>query len=147
MMDLRTPIQNSRGAAESKTPLVITLIVLMILGFLSYKFIPVKIRNMKFSNEVQRILNIDYSREYKDYARGGFNQYTMRDKILEIAKKPDLRIPIKDPEKQVKVEWPENKYFTAEINYIETINLPIIGAYEWKFHLFLSQDLRVGKAL
>jgi hypothetical protein len=136
--------QNDRGGAESKTPLIVTFILIFILGFLSYKFIPVKWRNMKFNQDIEQILNIDYTREYKQVARGGFNEYTMRDKILESAK--NLKIPIKDADREVKVLWPEGVLFTVEVNYTEQISLPIYGKYDWNFHVYKEQDPHAGKA-
>lgn len=133
------------GKAESKVPAVITIILIVVLGFLSYKFIPAKVKNMKFKDELQSVLNIDYSREYKEYARGGFNEYTMRKKVLQLAKKH--KIPIKDPERQVDMQWPEQKLFTVKIDYIEEINIPIIGIYEWKFHVYAEQDPHSGKSI
>lgn len=134
----RAWIKSEDGKAESSAPMILFLIILAIAGYLSFKFVPVKVRNMKFKNEVQEILNIDYSREYKTVARGGFNEYTMRERILQAAKK--YNIPIKDDERNVVVEWPENKYFIAKINYTEEIKLPFYGIYKWQFHLYLEQN-------
>ena len=144
MIGMRKMLSTSQGSAESKTPMVVTIIILLILGFLSYKFIPVKIRSMRFVDDIQRILNIDYAREYKDLARGGFNEYTMREKIIESAKR--FNIPIKDPDKQINVQWPENRIFTADVSYVEEVKLPIIGPYEWKFHVYVEQDPLANKA-
>ncbi len=132
------------GKAESKAPMAITLILIAIILFLGYKFIPVKIKNMKFESKLQDILNIDYAREYKTIARDGFNEYTMREKVLEAAK--NFNIPIKDAEKQVDVQWPEGKIFTVKIDYTEEIKLPILGVKQWNFHMYLEQDPHAGKA-
>jgi hypothetical protein len=137
---------NEKGKAESKAPAIITLIILALIGFLSYKFVPAKVRNMKFKDDVQKILNIDYARQYKEVARGGFNEYTLRDKLLDAAKRFNIPIVEKDIDKQLIVKWPENKLFTAEINYTEVISLPIYGPYEWKFHMYVEQDPTAGKA-
>ena len=104
-----------------------------------------KVRNVKFIDELEDILNIDYSREYKDVARGAFNQYTMRDKVLDCAKKH--KIPIADADKQVDVQWPEGKIFTVEVNYTELIKLPLYGDYFWDFHVYMEQDPHAGKAM
>jgi hypothetical protein len=138
-------VGNQRGKAESKAPAIITIIILSLLIFMGIKLIPIKLKNMKFVQDIQKILNIDYSREYKDFARGGFNEYTMREKVMESAKK--LNIPIKDFEKQIDVQWPENKIFTVKVDYVERINFPIYGPYDWKFHLYLEQDPHAGKTV
>jgi cell division protein FtsL len=133
----RTWIGSEEGKAESSAPMILVLIILGIGMYLSYKFIPVKVRSMKFRNEVQEILNIDYAREYKTFVQGGFNEFTMREKILQAAKK--YGIPIKDDERNVVVEWPENKRFIAKINYTEEIELPFYGIYKWPFHMYIEQ--------
>jgi hypothetical protein len=147
MCELTRSFRNERGKAESKAPVVITIMILVILGFLSYKFVPAKVRNMKFREDIQRLLNIDYAREYKEVARGGFNEYTVREKVLDSARRFSIPIREKDADKQVVVEWPESRIFTATINYVEVINLPIYGPYEWKFHLYVEQDPTAGKAV
>ncbi|MBN1356840.1 hypothetical protein JXA40_11310 [bacterium] len=133
------------GKAESKLPAIITVILIAIAAFLSYKFIPVKVRNMNLKQDLQKVVNIDYAREYKTYARGGFNEYTLREEVLKTAKK--LKIPIKDPDKQVNVQWPEQKLFTVEINYTEEITLPVYGIYPWSFHVYVEQEPHSGKAI
>jgi len=138
-------IRNQSGKAESKTPMVVTLLIIALLGFFGYKFIPVKIKSMKFEQEVIKILNIDYAHAYKEYARGGFNEYTMREMVLEAAKK--LKVPIKDADKQVDVQWPENKQFTVRVKYDEEISLPIIGKKVWSFNIYAEQDLKSGVAI
>ncbi len=138
-------INCQKGKAESKAPLIITVILLLVALYISYKFVPVKWRNMKFQQRVEDILNIDYAREYKDIARGAFNEYTMRERVLAAAKK--LGIPIKDADRQVTVLWPEGKIFTVKVDYTEEINLPIYGIYQWKFHVYIEQDPHAGKAI
>ncbi|HPQ38944.1 MAG TPA: hypothetical protein PLV45_01095 [bacterium] len=138
-------MSRQRGAADSKAPAIITLIILFILGFLAYKFVPVKWRYIKFSDELQELLNIDYSKNYKDAARGAFNEYTMREKVLALAKQ--YKIPIKDADRQVAVEWPERRIFTVTIDYEEVISLPIYGDYVWQFHIYAEQDPHAGKAI
>ncbi|MBN1879806.1 hypothetical protein JW823_06820 [bacterium] len=142
MMNL---LRNQEGKAESKAPLIITLIIIAILGFLAYKFVPVKWKYVEFSDEVQEVLNINYSQHYKEAARGAFNEYTMREQILELAKKHN--IPIVDADRQVDVKWPEKRIFTVSIDYDEIIDLPIYGPYIWKFHLYVEQDPMSGKAI
>ncbi len=138
-------IRSQSGKAESKTPMVVTLVIIAIIGFLGYKLIPVKIKSMKFEQEIIKILNIDYAHAYKEYARGGFNEYTMREMVLEAAKK--LHVPIKDADKQVDVQWPENKQFTVRVKYDEEISFPIVGKKVWKFNIYAEQDLKAGKAI
>lgn len=134
---------NQRGKADSKAPLYITLIIIAILGFLAYKFVPVRWRYIKFADAVQELLNIDYAREYKQVARGAFNEYTMRAKVLDLAK--DHQIPIEDADRQVAVTWPERRFFTVTIDYVEVIKLPIYGEYLWEFHIYAEQDPAAGK--
>ena len=132
------------GKAESKTPAIITIILIIIAALLSWKFIPAKIKFMKFEQQVQDLLNINFAKEYKDFARGAFNEYTMRERVLEITRK--LKVPIKDAAKQVVVEKTQNDLFTIKVDYTEQINLPIIGVKNWDFHLFAQQDPQSGKA-
>lgn len=139
---MKTMFARQNGAAESKAPMIITLVILFVLGFLAYKFIPVKWRYIKFSDELQELLNIDYSKNYKDAARGAFNEYTMREKVLALAKQH--QIPIKDADRQVSVEWPERRIFTVTIDYEETISLPLYGDYIWAFHIYAEQDPHAG---
>jgi cell division protein FtsL len=136
-------MKGESGKAESKVPAVIAIILIVVVGFLSYKFIPIKVRNMKLKQELQKVLNIDYAREYKTYSRGGFNEYTMREKVLKVAKK--LNIPFKDVNKEVEVLWPEQKLFTVEINYVEEVSIPVYGIYPWEFHVYLEQELHAGR--
>ena len=138
-------IRNQSGKAESSAPAVITIIIILILGFLSYKFVPVKWKNMKFKQGVERIVNINYSKEYKTVARGGFNEYTMRDEVLKLAER--MRIPIKDSNKEVKVERPEGTVFKVTVDYVEEISLPFYGVYNWRFHVYIEQDPHGGKAI
>ncbi|MBN1296280.1 hypothetical protein JXA80_05835 [bacterium] len=142
---MRRLLFGQRGAAESKAPIIITLIVIGILVFLAYKFVPIKWRNMKFTDELQDLLNINYSRDYKEAARGAFNEYTMREKILNLAKQH--QIPIKDPDRQMAVEWPERRIFTVTIDYEEVIDLPLYGPYVWPFHIYAEQDPHSGKGV
>ncbi len=135
---------NEYGKAESKAPAVITIILIIIAAVLSWKFIPAKIKYMKLEQEVQELLNINFAKEYKDYARGAFNEYTMREKVIAITQK--LKVPIKDASKQIVVERTANDLFTVKIDYTEEINLPIVGVKRWDFHLFAQQDAQSGKA-
>lgn len=138
-------LRNQSGKAESKVPMTITLIIIGILAFLGWKLIPIKIRSMQFEQDVIKILNIDYAHAYKEFARGGFNEYTMREMILTAAKKH--RIPIKDADKQVDVQWPENKQFTVRVKYTEEISVPILGKKNWNFNIYAEQDLKAGIAV
>lgn len=138
-----TMLRNERGKAESKAPLIITLIIIAIVGFLAYKFVPVKWRYIKFADAIQELLNIDYAREYKDVARGNFNEYTMREKVMKLVQQHE--IPVLDADRQVAVTWPEKKYFTVTIDYDEVIKLPIYGDYIWSFHVYAEQDPSAGK--
>jgi len=138
-------VRSEFGKADSKAPAIITIVVLAIAGFLAYKFIPIKVKNVQFADELQDILNIDYAREYKEYAKGRFNEYTMREMVLKCA--AEHKIPIKEAEKQVDVRWPEHKIFTVEVNYTEEINLPLYGSYLWDFHVYMEQDPHAGKAI
>ncbi|MGB3975517.1 MAG: hypothetical protein WBM02_01675 [bacterium] len=138
-----TMLRNERGKAESKAPLIITLVIIAIVGFLAYKFVPVKWRYIKFADAIQELLNIDYAREYKDVARGNFNEYTMREKVMRLVQQHE--IPILDADRQVAVTWPEKRYFTVTIDYDEVIKLPIYGDYIWSFHVYAEQDPSAGK--
>lgn len=140
---MNTILRNEKGKAESNAPIIITLIIIAIVGFLAYKFVPVKWRYIKFADAIQELLNIDYAREYKDVARGAFNEYTMREKVLNIAKQH--QIPIVDADRQVGVTWPEKRYFTVIVDYEEVINLPIYGEYIWDFHVYVEQNPASGK--
>jgi len=142
---MRALVTNHRGAADSKAPLIITLIIILVLGFLAYKFVPVKWRYIQFSDELQELLNINYAKNYKEAARGAFNEYTMREKVLALAKQH--QIPIKDADRQVEVEWPQRKIFTVTIDYEEVIPLPLYGDYVWEFHVYAEQDPTAGKGV
>ena len=135
---------SQKGAAESKAPLIITILILGSIAFLAYKFIPVKWRHIQFEDAVQETLNINYAKEYKEAARGAFNEYTMRDKVLNLAKK--FEIPITDPDQQVVVDWPERRIFTVTLDYQVIIKIPIYGDYIWDFHMYVEQDPMSGKA-
>lgn len=63
---MNTILRNEKGKAESNAPIIITLIIIAIVGFLAYKFVPVKWRYIKFADAIQELLNIDYAREYKE---------------------------------------------------------------------------------
>lgn len=142
---MKRVFSNQAGAAESKAPVIITVIILAIIGFLAYKFIPIKWRHVEFEDAVQEVLNINYAKEYKEAARGGFNEYTMRDKVLNLAEKHE--IPITDPDQQVVVDWPDRKIFTVTIDYQVIVKLPLYGDYVWDFHMYLEQDPNSGKAM
>ncbi len=133
-----TLIRGSHGKAESKLPLMITIAIIAIVSFLAYKFIPVRWKYIKFKDEIQDVVNIDYARESRRVARGHFNEYTIREKVLEVAEKHN--IPIEDAERQVHVRWPDRKKFEVEIEYQEVINLPVYGDYIWDFYLFVQQE-------
>jgi len=139
---MRNVLKRQSGAAESKAPVIITIIIMATLVFLAYKFVPVKWRYMKFQDEAQEILNINYAKEYKDVARGAFNEYTMREKVLELAKQHE--IPITDADRQVVLEWPDREIFTLTMDYDEVISLPLYGDYIWQFHIYLEQDRNSG---
>ncbi|MBN1551205.1 hypothetical protein JW979_07040 [bacterium] len=133
-----------KGAAESKAPMIITILILLILGFLSYKFIPAKWRNMKFRQNVEEILNIDYAREYRTKAAGGFNEFTMRQRILDAASKYGIKIP----EKELHVTRPKEEIFRVELRYWEIISLPLMKEpYRWEFTIFMETDPHAGKAI
>lgn len=138
-------LKTQSGKAESKAPLMITLIIIALLGFLAYKFVPVKWKYVKFNDELQELLNINYAKEYKQAARGEFNEYTMRDSVLKLVAKH--KIPIEDADRQVLVRWPDRRIFTVTIDYQETIDLPVYGPYIWEFHVYLEQDPMSGKAI
>lgn len=138
-------LKNQEGKADSKTPLIITIIIIGIVGFLAYKFVPVKWKYVEFTDELQELLNINYAKEYKEVARDGFNEYTMREAVLALAKKH--KIPLPDPERQMSVKWPEKRLFTVTLDYEEKIELPIYGEYVWKFHVYMEQDPHSGKAI
>ena len=144
MKSFNGSLNNQFGKAESKVPATVTIIILAISAILSWKLIPAKVRNMKFEQQIQDVLNINYAKEYKDIVRGTFNEYTMRDDILRLAQK--LRIPIKEPEKQIVVEK-KNELYTVTINYTEEINIPIAGIHRWDFHIYQQQDPQSGKAV
>jgi hypothetical protein len=147
MTSTRKLIFDQNGKAESKMPAIITIVFLVLVGFLGYKFVPVKYRNMKFKESIQKILNIDYAREYRDIARGGFNEYTIREKVKEEITRYNIPISEKDMEKQLLVEWPENKIFKVTVDYIEKISLPLYGDCFWKFHVYMEQDPHAGKTV
>jgi len=138
-------LHSQTGKAESKAPITITLIIIALLGFLAYKFVPVKWKYVKFNDELQELLNINYAKEYKQAARGAFNEYTMRDNVLKLAEKH--KIPIEDADRQVLVRWPDRRIFTVTIDYQETIKLPVYGPYIWEFHIYIEQDPMSGKAI
>jgi hypothetical protein len=131
-------IRGSQGKAESNAPLLITVIIIAIVAFLAYKFVPVRWRYVKFKDEIQEVVNIDYARESRRIARGHFNEYTMRENVLAVAEKHN--IPIEDAERQVSVTWPERKVFQVEIQYEEVVQLPVYGDYVWEFYLFVEQE-------
>ncbi|MCD4655052.1 hypothetical protein K8T06_14090 [bacterium] len=142
---MRNVLARQTGVADSRAPLFITIIIMAVLAFLAYKFLPIKWRFIKFKDEVQEVLNINYAKEYKDVARGAFNEYTMKEKVLNLAKQH--KIPIVDADRQVALEWPNREKFTLTLDYEEIIKLPIYGEYIWKFHIYAEQDPLAGRAM
>ena len=142
---MRRMFKSQTGGAESKAPVIITIIILAVLVFLAYKFIPIKWKYVKFSDEVQELMNINYSKDYKEAARGAFNEYTMKEKVMQLVDKHG--IPITDHDRQVSVSWPDRRIFTVTIDYTEIITLPLYGEYIWEFHLYVEQDPMSGKGI
>ncbi len=133
-------LRSQSGGADSKLPAILTIIVMTVSGFLAYKFIPVKVRNMKFERELQDVLNVNYFKEYKRAAKGGFNEYTMREKVMVAVKEFNIPITEQNAQEKINVQRIEGNLFSFELNYTEIIRLPIYGDYNWDFHLYLEQE-------
>ncbi len=123
-------LANNRGKANSNAPTVIFIIVLVVGGFLGYKFYMPKWQNTKFKTKCQEILNWDKFSRYADPP----TVKSMTDDIMAAAREYGIAL---DP-KKVKVTRSPDKSFNAEITYTRTVTLPIINDHVYTFHFFLK---------
>jgi hypothetical protein len=118
-------IRNDRGAADSKTPTIILIVVILIIAFLAFKFVPVKVRSMKFNNDLQELVNPNLVKAEK------ITEEVLIKRITKLAR--DLNLPKLDPKKNMIIKRLPKGYHAVTVKYVERISLPIYGEYVWPF--------------
>ena len=118
-------IRNNRGAADSKTPTIILIVVILIIAFLAIKFVPVKVRAMKFDNDLQELVNPNLVKAEK------ITEEVLIKRITKRAR--ELKLPKLDPKKNIVIKRLPKGYHSVTVKYIERISVPIYGEYVWPF--------------
>jgi len=131
MNSFRNHLNNNHGGADSKAPTIIIVIVLIIVALLCLKFIPVKVRAMKFGSELQEVINPNMVKPEK------ITPEILIKKIQKIAKQ--FKIPKLDPKKNITIKKIKQQRYSVTVKYTEIISIPIYGEYVWPFEFKATQ--------
>ena len=111
-------LRNRRERGEGQFGCLVGVVLLLVVGLICYKMIPVKVKSADLRDTVK-----DYSK-----SAGQFNDASIRNAILEKAKTLDL--PVKEDD--VKINRRSNE-ITVEVDYTVPVKFPGY-TYNWKFH-------------
>lgn len=128
-----SPLCNESGKADSKVPAIIAILIIVIVGFLAYKFVPPYMHNLEYEKEIVEVVNWD---RFFD----GSNPPTpdgVFEKVMETSK--NMNIPLK--EDHLNVNQTEDNRIRVKLNYTIDVKLPIYGVYKWTFYVDKLQDL------
>lgn len=126
-------LHDQAGKADAKAPTIIAILLLLVLGFLGYKFIPPYIHNMEYEKEIAEVVNWDRFFEGDTPPTPD----SVFEKVMEVSKK--MRVPLK--EDHLNVNQTEDNRIRVKLNYTIDVKLPIYGVYKWTFYVDKLQDL------
>ena len=133
MYSIIKSLKNNHGKAESKAPTILLLLVLALAGFLAFKFVPVKIRSMKFESDLQDIMQSNLQK---------YEKRTTKNITERIQKKAnELGLPKLVEQKNIITKELDDGRFTVTVKYNEEVNIPVYGTYIWPFE-FKSTEVR-----
>ncbi|MBN2053853.1 hypothetical protein JW905_02950 [bacterium] len=124
---------NQSGKADSKTPVIIALVLAALLIFLATKFVPPYMAQLDFKEKVIKIVNWDRF----------FNGATPPtvDSVVEQIRQTAQQMKIPLDEKNLVVTELDDKRIQVKLHYIREVKLPLYGVYKWRFEIFKVQDL------
>jgi hypothetical protein len=121
------------GKADSKVPMIITIVILAFLGYLVYAFAPIYWTNMKFTQEIKQHLNWD--RFYE-----GATPPTV-DSVWEKTRASANKFGLDIPDRDIHVEQLDSGRLKVQVRYKREVTLPVLGKKEVHFEILELQDL------
>ena len=126
---------NQEGKANSKIPGVIALLVIIIGGFLIYKFAPPYYQNVQFEHEIKEILNWDrfYEGSKKPTVERVYSQ------VLQ--KSNEMGIPLKEDDLNVHLSEDKPLRIIVDLEYNVEVTLPLVKKRVLNFSIHEVQDI------